>query len=475
MPFFYDPNLDKENQEQDASSLNISGASPTYEENGDANQPSNNNQGLNTGSNFQNLDKYLKTNNAQDFGQKFQGKVSDQVQGAETQMSEAGNQFKNQVQSANALPTDTQINQAITDPSKADAKQFQTWQSQSYQGPKDISETQDLWNKYWSGANQAQTNTKLLGTEPGRFTLLDQYFGRPAYNFGEKSLDNLLYQESGLGNQTKALQDQAAQLTTKGQDQAQTLRNEAGKRAGEVEQNKNQVRAAIGLDDKGSVIEGEKAGAIGKEWKAVNDQLTQANQARQAKQAEMQNALNTQMFNDDQIAALGLSPDQHLYKGINPADFFTKGADLNRDQVMTPEQRARIQALSNLAGITDTFAAGTQADVTNPYSFDVDSFKTAEDARGAEYNRLWNTPTIHGGGTIPMTWDSLQSALNQGPGIEKPRELMTSEEYNNSINAFNPIKPTLSDEEYNQLLKEIASFKDAYQPDRTIAGKGYSR
>ena len=452
-PYFYDPNLDQEDHiNNNPSSVQISGAAPTVNDQGSAQaNPNNNNQGLNTGSGFQNLDKYLQVNNAQDFGQKFQGKVSDQVQGAETQMNQAADQFKDQVQSANKLPNQEQITQAIANPTQANPKEFQDWAKQSYSGPHDISENQDVWNKYWSGVNQAQTNTKLLGSEPGRFTLLDQYFGRPSYNFGEKSLDNLLYQESGLGNQTKALQDQAARLTTQGQDKALELRGDVSDRVKAVDENRNNVLNAIGLNADRSVKTGDNAGAIGKEWQSVDDQLAQTNADRHAQQERLRENLSGGVLTPDQIKALGLDSDQQLYD-LNLNDYLTNNGDLNRDQVMTPEQRARIQALTQLAGITDTFASNNPLDPTSAARFDHDTFNSK----------------------INTTRANLQSELAdlmKDQGMTDPAEWhqhMTN--YVNSDNFATPEgkKAALDDlSYYDYLMKK-------YQTDRKIGEKYYN-
>jgi hypothetical protein len=187
----------------------------------------------------------------------------------------------------------------------ADKNAFQGWETETYTGPKDLSDNEDVWNRYWSGVNQAQTNTKLLGTEPGRFTLLDQYFGRPSYNFGEKSLDNLLYQESGQGNQAQALQDQATQLKATGDQKVKDLQDAASQRAGEVEQNRAQVLSAIGLDDKGSVIRGANAGALGKQYDDVDRQVADINGVRSGQQKSIQDGLTNGSLSPEELKQLG--------------------------------------------------------------------------------------------------------------------------------------------------------------------------
>jgi hypothetical protein len=392
MPYFYDPNLDEQNQNNQTSngnSVSLSGASSTYNADGSAGQP-NNNKDLNTGSGFQNLDKYLQTNDSQKFGNQFLGKVSDQVQGAKSQMNQASEQFKNQVQSSNQVPSQEQINNAIANPAGTNAQDYQKWMNQSYSGPKDLAESQDTWNKYWSGVNQAQTNTQLMGKESGRFTLLDQYFGRPTYNYGEKGLDNLLFQQSGLGSQTKQLQDQATMLKTEGNSKAQELQGLASQKAGDVEKSRTAALNAIGLNADKTVKTGQDAGALGQAYQQVYDQVNSANTARSAQQNAMLNSLSNRSLTQSQLEELGLLGAPTELYNLNLTNYLNKGGELSRDQVMSPEQRARIQALSQLAGIDDTFANGTAKNQDSIYGFDSNRFIADQRAQDAAYKTAYD-------------------------------------------------------------------------------------
>lgn len=383
MPFFTDPNLE---DDQDPSQVQISGASPTTEQSGGGGSPSGQKK-LDTGSGFQNLDKYLQTNQAGQFGQKVLGNVQGEVDQAKQGMEKGAQQFSAQVQDANKTPTMDQVNQAIADPTQADAKQFQQWQSQQYGGPKNLAESKDSWNQYWSGANKANTTAQQLGSESGRFSLLDSYFGRPNYSFGEKSLDNLLVQQSGLGRETRNIQNEAAGLKTVGNQKAMDLQNQAAQRAGEVEQSRKGVRSAIGLDDQGNVITGEGAGAIGQQYQSVEQQLAAENAQRKAEMDRIAGEVGNDQLSADDISKLGLDAGMNLYD-INLRDYLSPGQlELNKDQVMTPEQRARIQALSQMAGVTDTFASGEAQDKGDLYSFNADQAKQAASSSKAQYER----------------------------------------------------------------------------------------
>jgi hypothetical protein len=371
MPFFTSLDQEDENKDQAAGGgaggeVKISGASPTTDSSGAAASSqggggATHNKQLNTGSGFQNLDKYLKTNQSQQFGQQVLGKVQGDVENAQKNMTQAGDQFKNTVQGANHLASEDDLNKSLSDPSNADAKQFQDWRNESYTGPKSLAESQDAWNKYWSGSNQASANAKALGTESGRFGLLDNYFGRPQYNFGQKSLDNLLVQQSGLGQQTRDVQNQAAGLKSQGQQQAQQLQNFAAQRAGEVEQNKNHVNEAY-------------QGAVGQAQDSVNQTLSQAQDQRAQEQNALKQAIGTGKFNPDQMRALGLSSGQSLYNTDLNNYFKFNDSPLSKEQVATDDQRARLNALAQLGGDTQSFL-GDHIDPSQSYSFDSNRFK----------------------------------------------------------------------------------------------------
>jgi hypothetical protein len=398
VPYFLDNNLRDDDDEKGSSGVQISGASPTTESDGSV-TPGHVKKDLDTGSGFQNLDKYLSTNDSQQFGQKVLGNVQGEISQAKQNQDTASDQFKNLVSNANYTPTHEQVNSAIANPTAADPGQFKTWETQNYSGPNSLADSQKTWNDYWGGTNKANTSSQLLGSEPGRFTLLDSYFGKPTYNYGQKSLDNLLIQQSGLGQQTKGLQDQAAQLRSEGNTNAGELQNLASQRAGAVNKSRNEVRSAIGIDDQNNVLTGDNAGAIGKQYAAVDASIAQANAARGDQINQVRSDLASGRLSGDELAKVGLSAGQNIYN-LDLTNYLTPGAALTKEQVMTPEQQAYIQALSQLANVTDTYAQGTLADKTDPYSVDSTKLNTDIGAKGAEYNRMLQEAPV----TIPSQW-----------------------------------------------------------------------
>jgi hypothetical protein len=398
MPYFYDPNLDQENQNGgSATSAQLAGGSSSNEApTASGASPSGQKKELNTGSGYQNLDKYLNTNDAGQFGQKVLGKVGDTISSAQQNQAQASDQFKNQVQSANYTPDQDKVNSAIAHPEQADAKQFQQWMKQSYQGPKSLAEDQKDWNQYWSGTNQAETNANLLGSEPGRFTLLDNYFGRPQYNFGQKSLDNLLVQQAGLGDQTKSLQNQAAQLRSQGEENAKSLQGVAAQRAGEVEQSKTGVNQAF------NQAQGSAQDQIAQATQAAND-------ARLAETNALKSNLTNNALTDDQLSKLGLTRGQNIY-GMNLNDYFNVNqTPLSNEQVATDEQRTRLNALAQLAGQDQTYL-GAHLDPAAAYGYDVNRLNTDVGRTQSLYNQGLDQINQ----SLQSQNSSIQNSLNQG-------------------------------------------------------------
>lgn len=382
MPYYNDPNLEQD-PNKDQTNTPISGAAPTTDSSGSVAAP--NQKGLQTGSGYQNLDKYLQTNSNNGFGGQLGQKVQGQVDMAKQGIQAGADQFNSQVSSANKIPAQSDVNSAIANPTGANASDFQNWENQSYSGPNSLADSASAWNKVNSGISTAGTQAQLLGTEPGRFTLLDSYFGRPNYSFGQKSLDNALVQNAGVGGQTQAIQNQATALKAQGSQVSKDAQNTAAQRAGEVEQSAQGVRNAIGIDQNGQVVTGDKAGAIGKEEAAATQALTDQNAQRQAAVKAIQSGAGSNYFDADQLTQLGLSAGDHPYN-LNLNDYIKSNPDLTLDQSLSPDQRARIQALDSLAGISDPFAQGSPLAATDPFTFDKAGFQNASSKVGQEYN-----------------------------------------------------------------------------------------
>jgi hypothetical protein len=359
----------------------VSGAPQTAQPGGGGAAPGNQQKQLNTGSGFQNLDNYLNANKEQNFGGQVLGKVQGEVQGARNDMQAGADSFRNTVTQQNQTPTGEQISGAIANPGQADAKAFQGWQNQQYQGARDLSGNQAANNQYWNGTSKADTSTRLLGSEPGRFSLLDSYYGKPSYNFGEKSLDNLLLQTPTLGRQTNQLKTQVAGLKQEGKTGADALSSFAGGVSGQVDKSRQATRSAIGLDDQGQVIRGQGAGALG----SVQDQIEADYKVKLGQGKALGSAFDAdspeKAFTQDQLSGLGLSAEDRLYN-LKLRDYYDP-AEITRDQAANPEQRTRLNALSQLAGIDQNFIGKDQPELGS--KFNLEKFKKDQAAQEKAY------------------------------------------------------------------------------------------
>lgn len=465
MPFF--DNFEDENQ-LEPGQVQLSGASPTDSTaEAEPNQPK---QKQDTGSGFQNLDKYLSTNQPKEFGNQLLGKVQGTIDGAKENQNQASDQFKQKVTSADVLPTQNQVNQSIAAPDQANAKEFQGWLSNTYDGPKSLAEDQSSFNKFNSGTQNAATQSKLLGSESGRFGLLDNFFGRPSYSFGEKSLDNLLVQQAGLGKETRGLQNQAAQLKSQGDLQAKNLQGFAAQRAGEVDQNRKAARSAVGLDDNGQVILGDNAGALGKSYQEVGSKLTAENAARKAEQDSLRQGSAIGQLSQDQLSKLGLAAGQNLYN-LDLSNYINYGGELSRNQVMTPEQRSYIRALSQMTGIEDTFAQGDAQDPSAIYGFDNNKFQADLASAQGGYKQAYGGALDVVKNLAPFTGDYLRSLSVD----TNPQEILTKLDqeqamWEQELRNGNPY----SNNRLDQISKSRSALMGAlnpYTPDRVLKVK----
>lgn len=378
VPYFADPQDDQQDDDQNNGSFQAPGAGPSSAPPQAAGAP----QGPKpekTGSGFTNIDKYVQANKNQGFGGQVVGKVQEDVNKGAKSMQDAAGSFSAKV-NANQAYGKEQVDQALANPGQADAAKFQAGIDQQYKGPKALAESQDDYNKFTGDVNKAQTAAGQLSNEAGRFSLLDNYFGRNNYGFGQKSLDNALFQaDPNAGKQANAVQKQANNLQSLGAQMQQQLQSQASQRAGEIEQARNYQRQQLGLDQNGQVISGR--GEFGRLQKQLADTLTSQNAQRQRQQADLQEALGKGSasggydLSDEQLQELGFDPGGASTYGLDLASYIKNNDSLGVDQVASDDQRARLGALNQLVG--QGYAQnmlGDKREATKSYNFDRDRF-----------------------------------------------------------------------------------------------------
>lgn len=325
------------------------GASPSQEKG--ANQQ---------GSGFVNLDNYLNANKGSNFGSKFTGNVQSSVDTAKGAINQGADQFSQASNQGATKWSDVQpkaqgmVSGAGDNTSQADADQFKAWSNASYQGPESFNST--AWGTRAQGAAQkAGQEAKALGTEGGRFALLEQYFGRPTYNTGQKTLDNALVQNTpGVAAKAQNLGNQAGALTSQYGQTAQSSNNlAASNRAATQDTAKNskdlvsQARSDFGTDLQGR-------------YDTYKADTGKWNDARRAD-------IGDDTLDDDTRKLYGLNSGDSLYN-VDLSKYLTDSPTASVGQFASDADYARYLALEKLAGeepsgllATDRAKAGSGA------------------------------------------------------------------------------------------------------------------
>jgi hypothetical protein len=354
MPYVYDPLLqDKDQQGPLGTPPPMTGGGTTFAggSGGLTSKDPNQQKGANRqGSGFVGLDQYLNANKGSQFGNQVTGNVANSVnsakqgltQGAQdftsasnqgtTRWNDVGDEFKGIVDTAGKDTTDDQ---------KARAKQLE---ATSYAGPQSFFGT-DTAGKVAGGIQKAGQEAKALQSEGGRFALLDQYFGRPNYSTGQKTLDNAIVQGTkGVAAKSNALSNRANQLTEEANQTGRGLENlvAANKQASADTGQKARDYATTSLtnfqDDLNKRYQDFNTGN-----EAYNQQIQAAAQNLNPQAAERDQNL-------DIYGLLGLKPDQNLYGLHDFSPYLSAATQPTLSQFSSPEEAARYQALGDIAG-----------------------------------------------------------------------------------------------------------------------------
>lgn len=322
---------------------------------------------------FADLGEYLRVNQPQEFGQQLAGKIGQDIDQGQQTLQDASNQFGERVDAATIRDNQGLIDQVSTAPELIDPDQFATLRDAQYQGPRSLAETPDLYNQVQGASGSAVGKAQASGSEAGRFALLDNYFGRPEYSQGQKSLDNLLVQADPNSQQAfDQMRANAKQLQDSTNQAGVDLNARAGQARQQTQDTRQAARGALGIDDVGQLT---GSGAIQSSLAPVDERLTQ----QQQRLSQIQDIMGQY---GDSTAASQLTPEMLELLGIDPAQFneIKFGGDggrwlpfsvaqgefaaplssfvdtasedsLNRASVSSPEEAARLNALASLAGM----------------------------------------------------------------------------------------------------------------------------
>lgn len=396
---------------------------------------------------FQNLNSYLDANQGNQFGENFAGKVNQDVANAGTAQVQAKNQFQNLADQGAVGENKDLVKSAVANPtgfaSNSDnVALFQAQKNAQYKGPSSFADSSDAYQKAAGATTKALDVADKAQTEGGRFALLDNYFGKPQYNQGEKSLDNLLISGNSNANQSIAQAQKNAQDQFQGfQQENKDLSNYAATKKGETEATRNNARSALGIDDSGNVLAAGTAGAdkgalsslySGLQAKAATGASGFAQQQSDIQKALTANDLST--LTPEERDLLGLNnplapttpgtvpgtktgtflpqkpqsvntlnspsvPNAFNTFGVDPSKYFNiegSPTGFTTSTVASADDAARIQALSKLAEIDpSSFIDSTQVGTApkNPAKGDLGGlYSAAQDAKRAQTQAILSAP-----------------------------------------------------------------------------------
>lgn len=399
---YVDSNLLEDEQEQGGPTV---GASSAPQATAGAPAPGGSAPKQKTPGNFANLSEYLRVNQPQQFGQQIAGKIGTEIDAGNQVVDDTGTEFRSRVD-ANTVRDTGGLSQKIqTDPVGVDEAAFEKIRDAQYGGPSGLSDTQDLQSRVFGVADSSINKAKATGTESGRFALLDSYFGKPQYSQGQKTLDNLLIQNDPTSQQAfSEMRSRAAQLGDRTKALNPELQQYAGKGAADTTEARNTARTNLGIDDRGIL---KDSGALPDFQKALNERV---NQYRPQAQADRMALPAIQDF-------FGKLPSNW---GKQYSDYVTEGVDPTLKSVSSPDERARLAALSRLADTEDGLAGGD--DAYRPLNYNREGYtKDAQIQRSrgeATASQAKPPQELASYGSLGQAIAAFQKKVNDSAGIE---------------------------------------------------------
>ena len=307
---------------------------------------------------FTNLQSYLSKNIPQ--SEKMARKVVEKTlltpeKELQKSINEAETGFREKVETSgmNLDPSKEEITSILSDPTSENVKQFTPFRDVEYEGPKQF-EGSGFAAEVKDDIDKLNYKADSSNTESGRFSLLKDAFNTAGYNHGEQSLDQLLLQ-----NQPKSREifNEARDVVSPITEQYSLTREELDKIAADkaIETQAVQDFARESVDQ--SILNEEEA------IKAVN---TQAIEDQNLYYEKLRNALKLGDLTSEQLIDLGLTEGQSFY-GVDPESYIQPSSiDPSYLQTTSMEDKAKYDALLNMAGKTDQGIINEGATYFNP-------------------------------------------------------------------------------------------------------------
>lgn len=305
------------------------------------------------GTGFTNISSFLNANQGNQLGDAAAQNVSGQVSNIGGNLSNLYGNFQQQA-SVNALGTPeqqqaasgalSQIMGGNTNVDSGQASQFQKYLGGQYGGPTGLDQSKTAQLSSQAGnLNSLLSGPNGVSTTGGRQNLLRNIINNPNYSQGQQVLDaTLLGQNQGALNQAK---QSAAGL-------------------GQAIQQKQNAANAIGQQNVAAAK--DFAGQVGQQLTGTAGQLDQNVQNQLAQEQAQQGQGFNQAYgnyngligtNANTAQQLGLTQDQLGQiglQGISDLTPYLSNANLSAGNVITPQQIAQFQALSQLSGRNTT-------------------------------------------------------------------------------------------------------------------------
>lgn len=354
------------------------------------------------GSGFVNLQKYLGASSGKPLTQKVAGGISGTAEQAQTGLGKASDAFKQEVQSSTfGTPEQQQQRESILQKAQAgdapgklpgvtsdDVATYRGYAQAQYKGPQDLG-SQGI--QLLGQAQEAKRLGQAVGSEQGRKELLQRFVGAPQYTTGQRRLDELIL---GRGPQQQL---KSAQQKTLGSEQSAIKQLAVNKAL--AQQAKQQT---AGFAEQTRKMAENPLEAVQQD---IESRLSNATQKQKQDYQNFINALGSGQITRDMIPKGGAIDLMTRTFGVDPKQYASMGMAPTRFSISSPEDQARYQALSSLAGRAgDYLPSGQQIggyDPSRPYGFDTSRFMSDVGARERAYQQaLEEASPMIGGGTF---------------------------------------------------------------------------
>jgi hypothetical protein len=312
------------------------------------------------GSGYTNIQRLVSANQQNKLGSTIGGGIQQSGQQVQQGLNQGQQQFKQQTQqevgritpevqnlTQNVLGGDV-AKAATTDQGKQFTNLLQGQYSGGlYRGPQGLQNAQQLQSQAQDVSQQAQA----IGSAQGRQGLLQRYVGSPTYGAGQQRLDTLLLGQTGAPQLAQARKGALGLMT-----QANTQISGAQAQAQEA-QNKFNQALQQGTEAARNQLSGMATGLTGQ----LSQRAQEATEQEQKNYQSLLDAAKTGQLTQQQADLLGVKQGDILYNLFKdkPESLIGQGMQATAQNIATPEEYARIQALQQLSGGKATADANT--------------------------------------------------------------------------------------------------------------------